>query len=264
MADPTNRSGVIQWIQSKLGGGVVVLEISPEQLEDSFDDAIRWYVGYKGIKRHAAVNLIPGVQEYTMPDDCDQVLQIWFPGVQLDVIAAVNPYAFIDVDQRPVAYQSITGVPGGQFYGTLHQILSHAETARRVVGSEPDWDYFKDRNLLHVFPRNQRTGTLIARYASTRLSAFDVDDTENNPDKLKNDFKDSLRFRERDVLMRYALAEAKIRLGRVRSKFADGFASAGGPKILDGSTLIDEAEQEKDKLKEEILGLSDAIPFLTG
>jgi hypothetical protein len=199
-----------------------------------------------------------------MPDDCDQVLQVWFPGVQLDIIAAVNPFAFIDVDQLPVAYQSITGVPGGSFYGTLHQILSHAETARRVVGSEPDWDYFKDRNILHVFPRNQRTGTLIARYASTRLNAYDADDAENNPDKLKNDFKDSLRYRERDLILRYALAEAKIRLGRVRSKFADGFPSAGGPKILDGSTLIDEATQEKEALKEEILGLSDPVPFLTG
>ena len=56
----------------------------------------------------------------------------------------------------------------------------------------------------------------------------------------------------------------KIRLGRVRSKFVDGFASAGGPKILDGSTLIEEANTEKEKLKEEILGLSDPIPFLTG
>lgn len=264
MADPTNRQQVIEWIQRKLGGGVVILETSPEALDDALDDAVRWYVGYKGIKRLAAVNLVPGVQEYTMPDDCDQVIQVWFPGVQLDIIAAVNPFAFIDVDQLPVAYQSITGVPGGQFYSTLHQVLAHAETARRVVGSEPDWDYRKDQNILQVFPRNIRTGTLVARYASTRLNTYDADDAENNPDGLKNDLKDALRYRERDILLRYALAEAKIRLGRVRSKFVDGFPSAGGPKILDGSTLIDEANEEKEKLKEELLGLSDAVPFLVG
>lgn len=264
MADPTNRKDVIDWIQRKLGGGVIILELHPEHFDDAFDDAVRWYVGYRGIKRHAAVNLVPGRQEYTMPDDTDQVIQVWFPGTQIDIIAAVNPFAFIDVDQLPVAYQSITGVPGGQFYGTLHQILSHAETARRIVGSEPDWDYYKDRNLLQVFPRNVRTGTLVARYASTRLNAWDADDAENNPGGLKNDFKDSLLYRERDIFMRYALAEVKIRLARVRGKFLDGMPSAGGPKILDGQTLLDEAMEAKEKLKEELLGLSDGVPFFTG
>ena len=240
------------------------MEVSPEALDDAFDDAIRWYVGYRGIKRHAAVNLVPGVQEYTMPDDCDAVIQVWFPGVQLDIIAAVNPFAFIDVDQIPVAYQSITGVPGGQFYGTLHQILAHAETARRITGSEPDWDYYRDRNLLNTFPRNVRTGSLLARYASTRLNAYARDDAENNPDGLKNDFSEGLMWRERDLIMRYCLAEAKIRVGRARSKYQDGMSGAGGPKLLDGSSLIDEANTTKEQLKEEIMGMSDPVPFMTG
>ncbi len=34
----------IDWVKRRAGGGVVVLEISPEQVEDRFDDALRWYV----------------------------------------------------------------------------------------------------------------------------------------------------------------------------------------------------------------------------
>jgi hypothetical protein len=262
VADPKTKTDAIAWIERKLGGGTVVLEINTDHLDDAFDDAVRWYVSHKGIKRHAVVNLVPGVQDYFMTDDTDEVIQVWFPGVQLDIIAAVNPYAFIDVDQLPIATASMTGVPGGQFYGTLHQILSHAETARRIVGSEPAWEYRKDTNKIHVFPRNQRSGSLMARYASTRLNAHDPDDAENNPDKLANDLV-SLPFRERDMILRWALAETKARLGRVRAKYPDGMPSAGGTKQMDGDTLLGEAETEKEKLQEELMGLS-LVPFVTG
>ena len=263
MAEPKNKTQALEWIERKLGGGRVVIELLIEHLDDAFDDAIRWYIGHKGIKRHAAVNLSPGIQEYTMPDDTDEVIEIFFPGVQLDIIAAVNPYAFIDVDQLPVAYSSVTGVPGGQFYGTLHQILSHAETARRIVGSEPAWEYHKDRNIIYLFPRNQRTGSVVARYASTRLGVHDQDDAENNPDGEKNDFA-AMRFRERDLILRYAVAATKERLGRVRSKYTDGMPSAGGSKNLDGETLLGEAQNEMETLTTTLLSLSNPVPFLVG
>lgn len=51
------------WAKRKLGGGTVVLEMSQDQAEDCFYDAVRWYVGNKGIKRYAATQLVPGVQE---------------------------------------------------------------------------------------------------------------------------------------------------------------------------------------------------------
>jgi len=263
MAEPTNKTSALGWIERKLGGGIVVIELSTDHLDDAFDDAIRWYVGHKGIKRHAVVNMIPGVQEYTMPDDTDEVIEVFFPGVQLDIIAAINPYAFIDVDQLPVAYSSVTGVPGGQFYGTLHQILSHAETARRIVGSEPAWEYYKDRNIVHLFPRSQRTGAIVARYASTKLGVHDEDDTENNPNGDKNDFA-AMRFRERDLILKYAVAGVKERLGRVRSKYTDGMPSAGGSKNLDGETLLGEAQNEMEALTTTLLSLSNPVPMLVG
>jgi hypothetical protein len=257
--DPTTKTDALEWIKRKAGGGVVVLELCDEHFSDAFDDAIRWYIGRKGIKRRAVVNLAPAAQEYSMPEDCDEVLEIWFPGVQIDIIAAVNPYAFIDIDQLPVAYQSITGVPGGSFYGTFHQILSHAETARRVIGSEPAWEYFKDTNIVHIAPRNQRVGSAIARYASTTLRVEEPVSPATTP---INDFR-KLRFRHRDLILRYAIAQTKDRLGRVRSKYTE-FPSAGGTKNLDGDTLLGEAQGEMEKLDAEILELNEGVPFLVG
>lgn len=257
--DPTTKTDALLWTKRQLGGGVTVLELCEEHFDDSFDDAIRWYIGRKGIKRLAAQNLVPGFQEYAMPEDCDEVLEVWFPGVQIDIIAAVNPYAFIDIDQLPVAYQAITGVPGGSFYGTFHQILAHAETARRVIGSEPAWEFYKDTNLLYIAPRNQRAGTAIARYISTTLRVEEPTPPATTP---INDFK-RLRFRHRDLILRYALASVKERLGRVRSKYTE-FPSAGGTKNLDGETLLGEAQNEKQALNEEIVNLGEGTPFLIG
>ena len=252
MADPKTREEALKWAKRQVGGGVVVLEVNEDHVEDSFDDAIRWYIARKGIKRRAVTNLSPGIQEYAMPDDTDEVLDVWFPGVQIDIIAAVNPFAFIDVDQLPVAYQSITGVPGGSFYGTLHQILSHAETARRVIGSEPAWEYFKDTNILHIAPRNIGGGSSLVSFISTRLDS----------EKITDDFA-KLRYRDRDIILRYLVAKLKEKLGRVRGKYTD-WPSAGGSKSLDGDTLLGEAQGEIERLDEEIKALSEPVPFLVG
>jgi hypothetical protein len=257
--DPRTKTEALEWIKRKMGGGAVVIELCEEHFSDAFDDAVRWYIGRKGIKRRAVVNLAPSVQEYAMPETCDEVLEIWFPGVQIDIIAAVNPYAFIDIDQLPVAYQSITGVPGGSFYGTFHQILAHAETARRVVGSTPAWEYFKDTNVIHIAPRNQRVGAAWARYISTTLG---VDDPVGSATTPINDFR-KLRFRHRDIILRYAVAQTKERLGRVRAKYTE-YPSAGGTKNLDGDTLLGEAQGEIDKLDAEILELNEGVPFIIG
>jgi hypothetical protein len=184
---------------------------------------------------------------------------VWFPGVQLDVIAAINPFAFIDVEMLPVAYQSLTGLPGGSFYGTLNQMVAHAATARRVIGAEPAWEYDKDINTLHIYPNDHQSGTVIARYASTTLNAVDPTAPATTP---INDFK-KLRWRDRDLILRYARAALKVRLGRVRSKYTE-WPSAGGAKSLDGETLLGEGQGEFDTLTTELIGLSDPVPFVVG
>lgn len=259
MADPFTRQEAIDYIKRRAGGGVVVLEVSPEQVEDRFDEALRWYIGRKGIKRFAVQNLTPGVQEYTMPDDCDEVLDVTFPGAQLDIISAVNPFAFIDVDQLPVAYQSITGVPGGSFYGSLHQILAHAETARRIVGSEPAWEFYKELNVLQIFPRNVRTGTAVARYISTTIVTEDPTAPATTP---VNDFR-RLRFRERDIILRYAGALLELQIGKHRRKYTE-WPGSGGGKTLDGDTMVGDAQAAMEKMDEEIKGLSEPVPFIAG
>lgn len=260
MTDPKNKTEAIEWVQRKLGGGAIILELLPEHFDTAFSDAIRWYVARKGLQRKAVVNLVPSIVDYVMPDDTDIVIDIIFPGVQLDVIQAVNPYAFIDVEQIPVATHSITGVPGGSFYGTLKLILQHAETARRIIGSEPAWEYDPYTKLVHIYPNSQRSGAMVATYISTTLNADDPVPPLTTP---TNDFR-RMMFRDRDILLRYFMASCKWMLARVRGKYTDGMPSAGGSKNLDGDTLLGEAQGEIEALNEEIKALSEPVGFLTG
>jgi len=253
MATPCTKATAMAWAKRRLGCGVTVLEFTDEHVEDAFDDATRWWISKKGVKRTAVTIVATGIQEYAMPDDTDEVLQVWFPGVQVDIIAAVNPFAFIDIDMLPVAYQSITGVPGGSFFGTFHQILAHAETARRVIGAEPAFEYEKVTNLLSIFPRNHASGTVLARYASNVLTSETEDD----------DFCKKISVRDRDIILRYTLAMLKETLGRIRSKYSE-WPSAGGSKTMDGDTLLMESQTERGELNEELIGLSDPVPFVVG
>jgi len=257
--DPKTREEALEWGPIELGCGVVVVELTDQMVEDAFDDSLRWWISRRGMRRHAVTNISQGVQVYSMPDDTDEVLDVWFPGVQLDAIAALQPYAFIDVDLIPTSYQSMSGIPGGMFYGTFSQILAHAETARRVISSEPAWRWFQERNELHLFPRLHASGVAIVRYISNILRTEDPVEPAETP---RNDFR-NLRFRDRDLILRFFLATMKQKLGRIRGKF-QSLPGAGGEKTLDGQDLLTEAREDVRELNEEIQGLSDGVPFLTG
>lgn len=258
--DPKTKAQALEWLQVQLGGGKVVIELDQEHLETAFSDAIRWYISRKGIKRRAVVNIVPGVVDYEVPEDCDIVLEVIFPGRHIDIIGAVNPYAFVDVDQIPTAMSSVTGVPGGSFYGTFKLVLQHAETARRIMGAEPAWEYDHASRAVHVYPNSQRSGAMVAYYISTTLNADDPTLPATTP---INDFR-RLAYRDRDIILRYAHAKTKWMLSRVRGKYTDGMPSAGGSKNMDGDTLLGEAQGEIEAMNEEIKALSEPVPFITG
>jgi hypothetical protein len=259
MVDPLNKTQAMSWLKRQLGCGVVVLELTDDHVDDAFDNAVRWWISKKGIQRNAVCSISSSISEYSMPDDCDEVIDVSFPGIQLDAIAAVNPYVFIDVDQLPVAYQALTGIPQTQFYSTYQQVIQHAETARRIVGAEFSWDYDKNTNYLRIYPDQHKSGTAIARYLSTTLVSDDPVSPATTP---INDFS-NLRFRDRDIILRYAKSELKEMLGLIRGKFSE-MPGAGGKVTLDGDTLRTEASSEKIDLNNELIGLSDPVPFLVG
>jgi hypothetical protein len=77
-----------------------------------------------------------------------------------------------------------------------------------------------------------------------------------------NDFR-RIKFRHRELILRYALAKVKERLGRVRGKYTE-WPGAGGGKTLDGEALLSESREDVVALNEEIMELNEGVPFLVG
>jgi len=256
--DPKSRIEALDWGPRQLGCGVVTIELTEAQVADAWDNALRWWIERRGFRVYYTVPISSGMQRYSMPADCDEVVEVYFTGVQMDSGALLEPYAFIDVDMLPVMSSSIIGGSGNLFYSGVHQVMSHAETARRVMSSEPAWIYYKEVNQLLVTPRRQTSGIAIVKYISNNLSCDDPVGSDDPPNQLK-----LLRTRDRGIILRWFLADLKEKLGRVRAKYTE-WPSAGGGRSLDGDTLLGEAQGDKDQLREEIMGLSDCVPFITG
>lgn len=259
MLDPMTRTEAVRWMELQLGSGVVVVEMTSEQLRTAFDGAIRWYVSRRGFRRSIVIDLTSGISEYPMPPDCDHVLEVAFQAPKPDIVGAINPYAFTDMESVPVAWASISGVPGGQFYSMYSLVLRHSETAKRVLGAEFAWEYDAWNRVLKLYPAVRLSGKAAVLYISRTLNAEDPQQPTDPP----NDFR-ALPYRDRDIILRYALASAKSILGRIRGKYTDGLPSAGGSKTLDGDQLLSEAQAEFETLNEEVKALSEPVGFLVG
>jgi hypothetical protein len=220
------------------------------QYETAWGNAVRWYVGRKGVTRNYPFTLT-GDADMDVPADCDEVLDVVFPGRGYDnLFAAGAGYDLINQTVIPAVNTRTGGMTTGlgMLPSALFQTAQELKMARQVFGSDPSWEWFRETRKLKVFPGRQAGGQAVLTYKSTLLT---------DP-MLAN-----LSFRERELILRYALAEAKGILGLRRRKFSE-WPSAQGAKRLDGADLVQESKDEKEKLNEEILSVPYAAPFIVG
>lgn len=250
MAQPCDRASSIAWIKRMLGCGVVRVELTNDQVGDAFDDAVRWWVGKRGLKKWAGTNIVSGQMEYVVPDDVDEVLEVVFPGLYLDSIAwSGEYYAYGDDGDYVYATSWFSGTPQTAFPGSYFQTIQHSEMVNRIFNAERAWEYDRNRKIITISPERQPSGSAFIHYISNTLT--------------DEEFCKKILVRDRDIILRYAVVMAKQRLGRVRVKYQQ-WPSAGGMVSMDGDQLLGDVISELSILEEEIMGLSDAVPFVTG
>ena len=139
------------------------------------------------------------------------------------------------------------------------------ETIRRYTPSKYTYRYHRYQNQIEVQPPPPVGNSLtivqddvtytIDSPGFILLRSFMMEGSTNVTD-WENGSSDN-DFYVSDWIFDYATAEAKERLGRIRSKFAN-FQSIGNQGIsMDGDALISEGKEEKEKL-EETLRLEEA------
>lgn len=255
MARPRTRAEAIAWCGRKLGDGVVVVEMTPEQIDDAWDDALDWFISNRGVIR-VAVATYSGPGTYTLPDDVDTVLSVAFPGVSWpswDYESGV----LVDVESAYSYYGKDTDF--STFYSTIMLWMQRKESAQRLTSMETHWDWRPETRTLQVFPSSrQQSGSIIVEYVSSLVYDEDPASSSGHPNDLRR-----MPRNELTILLDYFVAEARERLGEIRGKYADGLPSAGGNKVLNGPDLIQAAREAKERLTEKLENLGMA-PILTG
>lgn len=229
------------WIMRRLGAPFLKVELCDENLVDAVESARRWFSAKKGVKAFAMMAIMPSQTEYVLPDIVDTVIDVVFQAQRLDIALVFSPFTLID-DKVPYDTFRASGASGGM-YSSFTQTLQYVETAKRILGAEPDWR--QENRLLYIFPLPQNMSAMRIEFKSSTVTI------------------EQLSERDHDLLKRYALAKAKEDLATVRSKY-DSFPTAQGTATLNWQKLADEASGEIEKLDEEIALSGFPMGFISG
>lgn len=232
-----------QWILRRLGAPLLKVELTADHLHDNIEDAKRWFAAKKGWKKFWTMPINQSQNVYDLPLDADVVTDVVFSFNPMDLSILAFPYWLpAENGQLPYSVFNVAGKSGG-LYSNYTQMLQSIETAKRVLSAELDWR--QEAKQLYIFPNPTRAGLAIVEYMTHTIVAIE--------------------FNERDhhLLKRYALAMAKLDLGRIRSKF-DNYPTAQGTVTMDGAALLEEARADLEKLDEELADSAMPMGFLVG
>lgn len=223
--------GLMRWVLRKLGAPRWNIELHPCQLNDAIEDAIQWYVSWRGARKNELKVMLTGKVDYPYPEDADTILDVVPPDTphNFGMEWSLAPYAgnFIpNADYRGVSNA------GGPF-SAFAQSEQFQSMASRVVSADFNWRVNHHERLIIISPIPRRTGPMMIVYKSGCFNMADLSAYEHT------------------LLKRYALAEAKETLALIRRRFPR-VPGADGDQTLDGAELMDEARSEKEKLDEDI------------
>ena len=240
------------WILRRLGAPLLKIELTEEHLDDAISTAMHWYAAKKGFIRQLNLAITPNVTQYPLESYVDVVTDVVFPLSTYDLTPLTSPWGWAWPEENlgmPLnsVYRGFAaaGADSGGVVSSFEQVIQYSDMARRVFNGEFEWR--QEDRVLYILPYRQPVAyqRAIVYYTSTRFTLLDFNE------------------RDHDIVKRYALAWAKLDLGRIRSKY-DQYPTAQGSTGLDGGVLIGEGQAEIDALNEELADSAMPTGFLTG
>jgi len=236
---------LIDEVKRKLGHPIVKVEVDDSQWTDIIKQTKRWFFAKKSVMAMTTGRFVSGCDNAIPFEDIDpvngvyKIIDVYFDESIAGVRGIDNTYYEILPFGYPVWGSSTYAFGSGAYNRTsyIYQVFTQLEQRRKVYGADLDWTVQEDYvngHKLYMTPNN-RTRTYGILYKPKTLPL------------------EKLEGRDANLIFRYALAETKETLGTIRNKYKD-YPSAGGTISMDGSELLDQAKEEKEKLEEEIAG----------
>lgn len=232
----------------KLGLGITEVELTDEHKQDCLDDTERWFVERVGFRTHVQLQLVPGQSDYILPADIAYVYRVHLPMFQLPTLDP-DSFGFTYFTALFGAWTSPHQAP--MPYSDLVQRLQYLETIGRIFTTDRDFDWHPHHRRLNIMPapRGGGLGTMIG------LALLDVG--------MACVLTEVLDPQGHDFFRRKLLIEAKRTLGNIRTIY-DSFPNVGGDRAMNGDQLLQQAEQEEEKLERDALNWVRATPMITG
>jgi hypothetical protein len=244
----TQREILIQEVFRRLGGGMVNIELTPEHFEDALDFALATYRQRSSNsveERYAFLELQPDQSEYILPDEIQEVRQIFrggYGGAMSNVGSDFEPFAAAVANHTLLGSAGVGGF-GGNGGGipslvTYELFTGFQELVGRMFGFHIMFNWHPTRHRLDILRKPVANETVMLWVYAHRPDELILSDTYARP-----------------WLVRFTTAQAKVMLGEARDRFGTFIGPQGGT-TLNGAALKAEGQQEMDAL---LLELSNQV-----
>jgi len=248
-ATETPRTKLTRQIRVLLGSNMVEVELDPEDYDTAIDLAIerirqRTTGGVE--ESHIFFSLEPFVDEYTMPEEVQEVERLYRRGVGANSTGGTN------FDPFEAAFSNIYLLQAGRTGGlaTWDFFAQYQETLGRVFGSEINFIWEPSTHKLKIIRRPTAAEDVLVKCWMRKPEDIIITDDYTGP-----------------WVRDYSLAKAKQILGEARSKFPGGLVGPGGAVQLNGDQLKADAAAEMERLEAEVQNFvtsRDGMPFRIG
>lgn len=244
------REQIKDYCLHMLGAPVVKLELDAQNLDFAVDQAMKVFEDYAGREyfQYYVFDSVPGKSVYQMPDEVGIVRNVFYK--------EVGNYAFQASDMGGVipleyfypggSYNSIQGGlidPIHPIWGKMGEWVLYRQYEQmysRTSSALGGWEFLGGTNAIKLYPIPYRVQKVMVHYMQRNKDWAEVT----------------------QAMQEGALTYAKEILGRIRSKY-QSVPGAQGAVAMDGSTLIQEAREDRQKWFEDLIYKFGDLPFIS-
>lgn len=237
MPESKTKRDVVQEVMLTLGHGLVDVDLKKEHINYAIKFAINVY-RQRASNATAETGTIFKYKKFVQKYDLSDTDIVDIKDIKRNTLGSS---AAADYSQDPFLMMYTNQMMGAlnqnMTYGsisTVHIQHSYIKTLEQIVAGRIDYAWNPSTKVLQIFNKIARDEVFLL-----------VSETQRSEDELLNDTY------VRPWVVLYAVAKSKAILGEARSKFQT-LAGPNGGVTLNGNELKQEAQQEMEKLEEQL------------
>jgi hypothetical protein len=244
------REQIKDYCLHMLGAPVVKLELDAQNLDFAVDQAMKIFEDYAGREyfQYYVFDSVPGKSVYQMPDEVGIIRNVFYKEVGSYAFQASDLGGSIPIEYfyPGGSYNSIQGglidpiqpIWGRAGEWTLYK--QYEQMYSRMSSALGGWEFLGGLNSIKLYPVPYRIQKVMVHYLQRNKDWGEVT----------------------QAIQEGSLTYAKEILGRIRSKY-QSVPGAGGSVALDGSTLLQEAREDRQKWFEDLIYKFGDLPYIS-